>query len=174
MGGRSSEALEYTVGPVFTAVPVRVRGVSGISTANILSTFASNNVQGWVHRYPPVSVLSGSNGIIYDTTVALQLFGQGKSQTELWTQSDYPAMETEVRVDLKNTFQSLSQVQFSVVLEIWPEDDDSLRLRATCSNSVLIPSASEAMLHQFDDIIRTILYTPSDAPFMSVASGVRH
>ncbi|KAF9077098.1 hypothetical protein BDP27DRAFT_1414219 [Rhodocollybia butyracea] len=158
VGGRSFEALEYTVGPVFTAVPIRVKGATGLNIANILLALASNNVQGLVHRYPPVSVLSGSRGIIYDTTVALQLFGQGTSQTELWIQSDYPAMETE----------------FSVVLEIWPEDDDSLRLRATCSNRVLIPSASEAMLRQFDDVIQTILSTPGDTPFMNVIDGIRH
>ncbi|KAF9056962.1 hypothetical protein BDP27DRAFT_1372891 [Rhodocollybia butyracea] len=111
----------------------------------VFGTLASNNVQGLVHRYPPVSVLSGSRGIIYDTTVALQLFGQGTSQTELWIQSDYPAMETE----------------FSVVLEIWPEDDDSLRLRATCSNRVLIPSAN-------------YFSTPGDTPFMNVIDGIRH
>nr|Q52US9.1 RecName: Full=Nonribosomal peptide synthase fso1; AltName: Full=Ferrichrome A biosynthesis cluster protein fso1; AltName: Full=Ferrichrome A synthetase [Omphalotus olearius]AAX49356.1 putative peptide synthetase [Omphalotus olearius] len=157
VGGRSSEALEYTVGPVFTAVPVRVRNVSGVTTGDLLSTFVSNNVQGLVHRYPPVSVLSGSSGIIYDTTIALQHFGQEQSQTALWTAADYPAMETE----------------FAVVLEVWPEEDDSIRLRATCSNHVLIPSASEAMLHQFDDILKFILENPAEAQFANVTDGVR-
>ncbi|KIK69417.1 hypothetical protein GYMLUDRAFT_152778 [Collybiopsis luxurians FD-317 M1] len=158
VGGRSSEELEYTVGPVFTAVPIRVRNAEEMSIGEVLSELSLKNVQGLVHRYPPVSVLSGPNGIIYDTTLAFQHFGQGRSQTELWTRSEYPAMETE----------------FSVVLEVWPEENDSIRLRATCSNSVLIPSASEAMLRQFDDILKTILTAPTEAPFMDVVNGVRH
>ncbi|KIK50220.1 hypothetical protein GYMLUDRAFT_51337, partial [Collybiopsis luxurians FD-317 M1] len=145
VGGRSSEELEYTVGPVFTAVPIRVRNAEEMSIGEVLSELSLKNIQGLVHRYPPVSILSGPNGIIYDTTLAFQHFGQGRSQTELWTRSNYPAMEME----------------FSVVLEIWPEENNSIRLRATCSNSVLI-------------LCFTILTAPIEAPFMDVVNGVRH
>ncbi|KAK0434815.1 putative peptide synthetase [Armillaria borealis] len=158
VGGRTSESLEHTVGPMFTAVPVRVRSVTGATTGDLLSRLVRSNVDSLIKRHPPVAVLSGTNGIIYDTTVALQQFGRGASQTELWTSATYPAMGTE----------------FAVVLEIWPEAGDVIRLRATCSNNVLIPTASEAMLQQFDDILRNILNRPTDLPFLHATSGVRH
>ncbi|KAK0501009.1 putative peptide synthetase [Armillaria luteobubalina] len=158
VGGRTSESLEHTVGPMFTAVPVRVRNVTGATTGDLLSRLVRCNVDSLIKRHPPVAVLSGANGIIYDTTVALQQFGRGASQTELWTSATYPAMGTE----------------FAVVLEIWPEEGDVIRLRATCSNNVLIPTASEAMLQQFDDILRNILDRPTDQPFLHATSGVRH
>ncbi|KAG7451863.1 putative peptide synthetase [Guyanagaster necrorhizus] len=158
VGGRTSESLEHTVGPMFTAVPVRVRNVTGATTRDLLSRLVRSNVDSLIKRHPPVTVLSGTNGIIYDTTVALQQFGQGASQTELWTSVTYPAMATE----------------FAVVLEIWPEESDLIRLRATCSNNVLIPTASEAMLQQFDDILSNILDRPPDLPFLHATSSVRH
>ncbi|KAK0209228.1 putative peptide synthetase [Desarmillaria ectypa] len=158
VGGRTSESLEHTVGPMFTAVPVRVRNITGATTGDLLSRLVQSNVDSLIKRHPPTTILSGANGIIYDTTVALQQFGQGASQTELWTSATYPPMTTE----------------FAVVLEIWPEEGDLIRLRATCSNNVLIPTASEAMLQQFDDILRNILDRPTDLPFLHATSGVRH
>ncbi|KAK0185195.1 putative peptide synthetase [Armillaria mellea] len=158
VGGRTSESREHTVGPMFTAVPVRVRNVTGTTTGDLLSRLVRSNVDSLIKRHPPVTVLSGANGIIYDTTVALQQFGRGASQTELWTSATYPAMGTE----------------FAVVLEIWPEEGDVIRLLATCSNNVLIPTASEAMLQQFDDILKNILDRPADLPFLHATSGVRH
>ena len=84
-------------------MPIRVhvnKSGSGVcataSTKEVLAQLRDMNIKSMRHRYPPVSVLSGTNGIIYDTTVALQNFSQGKSQTELWTSAEYPPMVTEV------------------------------------------------------------------------------
>ncbi|KAL1693266.1 hypothetical protein GGG16DRAFT_123376 [Schizophyllum commune] len=164
VGGRTTDALEVAVGPVFTAVPIRVhvsKSGSGVcataSTKVVLAQLRDMNIKSMRHRYPPVSVLSGANGIIYDTTVALQNFSQGKSQTELWTSAEYPPMVTE----------------FAAVLEIWPEEDDSIRLRLTGSNNVLTPEASRTLLQQFDDIVVAILSRPANETLATTLSDMR-
>uniref|UniRef100_D8PSX8 Carrier domain-containing protein n=1 Tax=Schizophyllum commune (strain H4-8 / FGSC 9210) TaxID=578458 RepID=D8PSX8_SCHCM len=164
VGGRTTDALEVAVGPVFTAVPIRVhvsKSGSGVcataSTKEVLAQLRDMNIKSMRHRYPPVSVLSGANGIIYDTTVALQNFSQGKSQTTLWTRAEYPPMVTE----------------FAAVLEIWPEEDDSIRLRLTGSNNVLTPEASRTLLQQFDDIVAAILSRPANATLATTLSAMR-
>ncbi|KAL1728701.1 putative peptide synthetase [Schizophyllum commune] len=164
VGGRTTDALEVAVGPVFTAVPIRVhvsKSGSGVcasaSTKEVLAQLRDMNIKSMRHRYPPVSVLSGANGIIYDTTVALQNFSQGKSQTELWTRAEYPPMVTE----------------FAAVLEIWPEEDDSIRLRLTGSNNVLTSAASRTLLQQFDDIVAAILSRPANEILATTLSAMR-
>ncbi|KAF9033277.1 acetyl-CoA synthetase-like protein [Hymenopellis radicata] len=157
IGGRTSESLEFTVGPVFSTVPVRIRNAEKVTTKGVLSGLLEKNVSSLLNRYPPVKVLSGEKGFIYDTTIALQNFGEGLSQTELWTKAEYPPMETE----------------FAIVLEIWVEQNDAIRLRATCSNNVLIPSASEDMLRQFDNLISGILSSDyHDGLFLNLAAAV--
>ncbi len=95
---------------MFTAVPVRVRNVTGATTGDLLSRLVRSNVDSLIKRHPPVAVLSGANGIIYDTTVALQQFGRGASQTELWTSATYPAMGTEVELKFKTLLYGLTKV----------------------------------------------------------------
>ncbi|KAL1750196.1 hypothetical protein FB107DRAFT_252291 [Schizophyllum commune] len=96
----------------------------------------------------PVSVLSGANGIINDTAVALQSFSQGKSQTELWT-------------------------RFAAVLGIWPEEDDSIRLRLTGLSNVWTPEASRILLQQIDDIVAAILSRPANENLAKILSAMR-
>ena len=96
IGGRTTHELEHTVGPVFSMVPVRLRDAEHLTTSALLSYLVEKNVSSLQYRHPPVKVLSGENGMIYDTNLALQNFGQGFSQTKLWTQAEYPPMETEV------------------------------------------------------------------------------
>ncbi|KAL1744044.1 putative peptide synthetase [Schizophyllum fasciatum] len=164
VGGRTTDALELAVGPVFTAVPIRVqagkggRGVcASASTKDVLAQLRDMNIKSMRHRYPPVSVLSGPNGIIYDTTIALQNFSLGKSQTDLWTKAEYPPMVTE----------------FAAVLEIWPEADDFIRLRLTGSNNVLTPDASRTLLQQFDDVVAAILVRPPQETLATSLTAIR-
>ncbi len=59
------------------------------------------------------------------------------------------------------------------MLEIWVEQNDAIRLRATCSNNVFIPSASEDMLQQFDNLISGILSGEyHDASFLDLTAAV--
>ncbi|KIY67738.1 putative peptide synthetase [Cylindrobasidium torrendii FP15055 ss-10] len=157
VGGRMTDELEHTVGPVFSAVPIRIRDADTTSTSEMLSQLVGKNASALRHRYPSLKVLSGENGIIYDTTIALQNFAQGTSETDLWSESEYPPMRTE----------------FAVVLEIWIKADNSLTLRATCSNNVLVPPASEVMLHQFDNMLSTILSgTNTNEPLLNIITKI--
>ncbi|TIB70322.1 acetyl-CoA synthetase-like protein [Wallemia mellicola] len=156
VGGRTTDVLEHTVGPVFTAAPIRVTNPDDESLSAVLQSLVNSNADGMVHRHLPPKVLSGDNGIIYDTTIALQQFAQGASQTDLWSHSEYPPMVTE----------------FAVVLEIWPDPNDTIRLRATCSNNVLIEESSKMMLTQFDDILSSILNGDLKRKFKDVAVDV--
>lgn len=158
VGGRTTEEFEHTVGPMFTASPIRVTNPEDESIGNVLKSLVSSNAEGLVHRHLPPKVLSGENGIIYDTTIALQQFAQGASQTDLWTHSEYPPMVTE----------------FAVVLEIWPDPNDTIRLRATCSNNVLVEESSAMMLRQFDGILSSILDGDLNRRFKNVAVDVDH
>ncbi|EOQ99429.1 Nonribosomal peptide synthetase 2 [Wallemia ichthyophaga EXF-994] len=158
VGGRTTDQLEHTVGPVFTASPIRVTNPNDDSVGGVLKSLVRSNAEGLVHRHLPPKILSGDNGIIYDTTIALQQFAQGASQTELWTHSEYPPMVTE----------------FAVVLEIWPDPNDTIRLRATCSNNVLVEESSAMMLRQFDDILSSILEGDLDRKFKDIAVDVSH
>ena len=158
VGGRTTDELEHTVGPVFTASPIRVTNPDDNSIGDVLKSLVNSNAEGLVHRHLPAKVLSGDNGIIYDTTIALQQFAQGASQTDLWTDAEYPPMVTE----------------FAVVLEIWPDPNDTIRLRATCSNNVLVEESSVMMLRQFDDILMSILDGNLDRKFKDVAVDVNH
>ena len=156
VGGRTTDELEHTVGPVFTASPIRVTNPQSERLSDVISSLVSDNVDSLIHRHLPPKVLSGDNGIIYDTTIALQQFAQGQSQTDLWNEAEYPPMVTE----------------FAVVLEIWPDPNDTIRLRATCSNNVLIPQSSQLMLQQFDGILSSILNGSHDRKFADVAVDV--
>ena len=62
--------------------------------------------------------------------------------------------------------------EFAVVLEIWPDPNDTIRLRATCSNNVLIEESSKMMLTQFDDILSSILNGDLKRKFKDVAVDV--
>ena len=107
IGGRTTEALERTAAPLFTAVPIRfsTTSSSGINASRslgaVLEELTSANATALKYRYPPTSVLTRGGrgaGIIYDTTIALQTFSQGTSQTDLWTDAAYPPMTTEVLI----------------------------------------------------------------------------
>lgn len=107
IGGRTSEALESVVAPVFSSVPVRFCSSSSsgkidatASLSKVLEDLTRSNATSLTHRCPPNSALAKGGrggGIMYDTTIALQTFAQGHSQTDLWTHAEYPPMSTEVR-----------------------------------------------------------------------------
>jgi hypothetical protein len=96
ISGRTTTDLERVVGPSFTAVPIRIRNVASASVADVLGNLVQKSISSLAHPYPPVSVLTGPKGIIYDTTLTLQKFAQGDPQTRIWEQVDHPPMATEV------------------------------------------------------------------------------
>ena len=63
--------------------------------------------------------------------------------------------------------------KFAAVLEVWPEEDDTIRLRLTGSNNVLTPEASRTLLQQFDDIVAAILSRPANETLATTLSSMR-
>ncbi|CZR55361.1 related to non-ribosomal peptide synthetase [Phialocephala subalpina] len=155
VSGRLDSNSELCVGPTFTTIPITIpaklfQGQPYASNASILQHLTELNAKSLEHLQIPLnSVLAPGGRLHYDTLLAYQDFASGTSNSELWNSVEYPAMGND----------------FAVMIEVWPEPDGSLRLRATYTDEYLDGPSVSLMLQQFNDNIAGILQHP-ERPYL--------
>ncbi|KAI9742124.1 MAG: NRPS [Cirrosporium novae-zelandiae] len=152
LSGRLDDDSEICMGPTFTTVPVRVKISPEITNASLLQALTIENIESLPHVQIPLrSLMTNSGGLPYDTLLAFQLFGSGREHSETWDSIEYPPMAND----------------FPVMVEVWPDVNDSLRLKATFKDSHLSEPVTRLMLKQLDDVLDHLLENPE----LSVTSG---
>ncbi|KAL2869237.1 nonribosomal siderophore peptide synthase SidC, partial [Aspergillus lucknowensis] len=163
ISGRLDEESQACIGPTFTITPLRIsiqrmgrdngNGVTNQSVIRHLTSFNARALSHLQSRFGPASVTGGQ--IPYDTVLAYQDFGSNPKFSRIWGPVYHPPMAND----------------FSVMVEVVPEPDSSLTLRATFDTK-LDSTAAEIMLKQMDNIIRYILEKP-DGIFEEGSSHIR-
>ncbi|THV48912.1 hypothetical protein BGAL_0221g00110 [Botrytis galanthina] len=149
ISGRLDEDSKVCMGPTFTTVPINIPPQlleeKATSVSSILHAIAKINAESLGHLQIPLnSIVAPNGGLYYDTLLAFQDFSTGTNHSELWSKVDYPAMAND----------------FAVMIEIWPEVDGSLRLRATYTDEFLNDESATLMLQQFSDLISFVICNP--------------
>ncbi|KAF7889090.1 hypothetical protein EAF00_009390 [Botryotinia globosa] len=152
ISGRLDEDSKVCMGPTFTTVPINIPTqlleAKVTSVSSILHTIAKINAEALGHLQIPLNSIVAPNGsLYYDTLLAFQDFSTGTNHSELWSKVEYPAMAND----------------FAVMIEIWPEVDGSLRLRATYTDEFLNDESATLMLQQFSDLISFIIRNPENS-----------
>ncbi|EDO03704.1 hypothetical protein SS1G_06185 [Sclerotinia sclerotiorum 1980 UF-70] len=155
ISGRLDEDSKVCMGPTFTTVPINIPAQllesESTSVSSILHEIAKINAESLGHLQIPLnSIVAPSGGLYYDTLLAFQDFSTGTNHSELWSKVDYPAMAND----------------FAVMIEIWPEVDGSLRLRATYTDEFLHDASATLMLQQFSDLISFFIHNP-EKPYIN-------
>ncbi|RDW69259.1 hypothetical protein BP6252_08279 [Coleophoma cylindrospora] len=157
ISGRLDPDSAICVGPTFTTIPVTIPASKimaespSISNLSVLQLLAELNANALEHLQIPLnSIVSAGGGLFYDTLLAFQDFEYGAEDSELWHKVDYPAMGND----------------FAVMMEIWPEIDGNLRIRATYTDTHLDDKSAILMLQQFNDIVSFIVNNPAE-PYMN-------
>ncbi|KAF7879696.1 uncharacterized protein EAF02_007866 [Botrytis sinoallii] len=152
ISGRLDEDSKVCMGPTFTTVPINIPAqlleAKTTSVSSILHAIAKINAESLGHLQIPLnSIVAPNGGLYYDTLLAFQDFSTGTNHSELWSKVDYPAMAND----------------FAVMIEIWPEVDGSLRLRATYTDEFLNDESATLMLQQFSDLISFVIRNPENS-----------
>ncbi|KAK6597222.1 hypothetical protein QC760_009075 [Botrytis cinerea] len=152
ISGRLDEDSKVCMGPTFTTVPINIPAQllesKATSVSSILHAIAKINAESLAHLQIPLnSIVAPNGGLYYDTLLAFQDFSTGTNHSELWSKVDYPAMAND----------------FAVMIEIWPEVDGSLRLRATYTDEFLNDESATLMLQQFSDLISFVIRNPKNS-----------
>ncbi|KAL5339847.1 hypothetical protein BJX70DRAFT_397316 [Aspergillus crustosus] len=154
VSGRLDQASQACIGPTFTITPSRVsiqqlkKDSSTVTNKSAVRYLSSSNARALSYLQPRLgSVTVGDGQLPYDTILAYQDFGSDPTSSEIWTSVEHPTMAND----------------FSVMIEVIPEPDSSLTLRATFDTK-LDQAGAEIMLGQMDGIVRYILEQP-DASF---------
>ncbi|KAL2813202.1 hypothetical protein BDW59DRAFT_167586 [Aspergillus cavernicola] len=158
VSGRLDEASQACIGPTFTITPLRISiqqlktDSKTLTNKSIVHHLSSFNARALSHLQPRLGSVTVAGGQIpYDTVLAYQDFGSDLKTSQLWSSIQHPSMAND----------------FSVMVEVVPESDLSLTLRATFDTR-LNSTAAEIMLKQMDDIVHYILEEPNgnfeDAP----------
>ncbi|KAF7932322.1 hypothetical protein EAE99_003562 [Botrytis elliptica] len=152
ISGRLDEDSKVCMGPTFTTVPINIPAqlleAKATSVSSILHAIAKINAESLGHLQIPLnSIVAPNGGLYYDTLLAFQDFSTGTNHSELWSKVDYPAMAND----------------FAVMIEIWPEVDGSLRLRATYTDEFLNDESATLMLQQFSDLISFVIRNPENS-----------
>ncbi|KAL4872847.1 hypothetical protein BDV12DRAFT_193182 [Aspergillus spectabilis] len=150
VSGRLDQASQACVGPTFTVTPLRISiqqlktGSSTLTNKEVARYLSSSNAKALSYLQPQLGSGTVAGGRLpYDTVLAYQDFGSHPTSHELWSSIQHPAMAND----------------FSVMIEIVPEADTSLTMRATFDTK-LEHTGAEIMLRQLDDIARYILEQP--------------
>lgn len=157
VSGRLDPESEACIGPTFTTVPVRI-SLNEISknggvwtNQSVVRHLTSFNAKTLSHLQPRLGALvTGDGRLPYDTLLAYQDFNAGSSKSGLWNSISHPSMAND----------------FAVMIEVWPDVNSSLTLRASYNHAYIDREAAETMLQQLDDIVAFILDQP-DADFLS-------
>lgn len=149
VSGRLDEASQACIGPTFTITPLRIsiqqaKTDSGILNNKLIARhLSSSNAKALSHLQPQLGSVTVDGKIPYDTVLAYQDFGSERASSSLWSSIQHPDMAND----------------FTVMVEVVPEPDRSLTLRATFDTK-LDSAAAEIMLRQMDDVVRYILEVP--------------
>mgnify|MGYP000902004013 CR=1 FL=1 len=164
VSGRLDVESEACIGPTFTTIPIRLSPsrvennssdtLTNVSVARHLALFNAKTLS---YLQPRLGSLVTADGRLpYDTLLAFQDFNAGSSSSDLWSSIEHPPMAND----------------FAVMVEVWPESDGSLTLRATFNDSQLDRTSAEMMLQQMSDIVSFILKNP-EANFQHALSSTR-
>ncbi|KAL4743379.1 hypothetical protein BDV11DRAFT_123540 [Aspergillus similis] len=162
MSGRLDPASRNCIGPTFTIIPSRIpvrqlKGSGSLSNKSIVHYLSSSNAKALSHLQPQLGSVTVDGKIPYDTVLAYQDFDTDTKPSQTWSSAQQPAMAND----------------FSVMIEVVPESDSTLTLRASFDTK-LDPTGAEIMLKQMDDIINYILNHPNssfeDAPLQASLS----
>ncbi|KAL4946839.1 hypothetical protein BDV06DRAFT_181633, partial [Aspergillus oleicola] len=151
VSGRLDQDSRDCIGPTFTITPLRVslqqlKKNSAILTNKDIARYLSfSNAKALSHLQPQLGSITVDGQLPYDTVLAYQDFGLDAEYSQLWSSIEHPAMANG----------------FSVMVEVTPEADSSLTLRATFDTK-LDSAAAELMLRQMDDLVDYILRHPED------------
>lgn len=154
VSGRLDPESEACIGPTFTTVPVRLSlnqiaktGGDAWTNQSVARHLTSFNAKTLSHLQPRLGSLVTADGKLpYDTLLAYQDFNAGSSESSLWTSIHHPPMAND----------------FAVMVEVWPDVNSSLTLRASFNHAQLDRDAAEMMLRQLDDIVAFILERPDE------------
>lgn len=152
VSGRLDPESEACIGPTFTTVPVRLslnqiskEGDAFWTNQSVARHLTSFNAKTLSHLQPRLGALvTGDGRLPYDTLLAYQDFNAGSSESSIWSSISHPAMAND----------------FAVMIEVWPDVNSTLTLRASFNHAYLDSQAAETLLHQLDDITAFILNQP--------------
>ncbi|RSL48505.1 hypothetical protein CEP53_009508 [Fusarium sp. AF-6] len=157
VSGRLDPRTEGCIGPTFTTVPIRITVNKDQDTGaewtnrSISQHLASLNAESLSYLQPHLgSVVTADGRLPYDTLLAYQDFNAEPESDPLWTSIHHPPMAND----------------FAVMVEVWPESDSRLTLRASFNDEYMDHEAAELILHEMGLILSRILEHP-DESFLS-------
>ncbi|GME63927.1 Nonribosomal siderophore peptide synthase SidC [Neofusicoccum parvum] len=157
ISGRFDKELEVCIAPTFATVPVKspMADAGDSSFKEISRKLALTNAESLSHLQARIgSVTTAGGQLPYDTLFAFQEFGAGGEESGIWRSIEYPPMAND----------------FAVMVEIWPNREGSIRLKATFTDAYLNQQAATIMMREFNDILDHILANP-EQPFSSASSA---
>ncbi|KAL2840190.1 hypothetical protein BJY01DRAFT_250105 [Aspergillus pseudoustus] len=150
VSGRLDAESRTCVGPTFTITPLRIsvqrikESGTVLTNSSVIRHLTSLNARALSHLQPQLGTLTTPDGQLpFDTVLAYQDFGSLSTGSKPWISISHPPMAND----------------FSVMIEVVPELDGSLTLRASFDTK-LDSTAAEVLLRQFDCIIRYLLDKP--------------
>ncbi|KAI9374718.1 hypothetical protein BJX61DRAFT_540522 [Aspergillus egyptiacus] len=152
VSGRLDQDTLTCIGPTFTITPLRIslqelgkHTNKALTNKSIVRHLTASNAKALSHLQPRLGSVTAAGGkkLPYDTVLAFQEFGSGPGDSQLWSSIQHPPMAND----------------FSVMVEVVPELDSSLTLRASFDTK-LDRASAELMLKQMDDVVRYILEHP--------------
>ncbi|KAF4333351.1 nonribosomal siderophore peptide synthase [Fusarium beomiforme] len=147
VSGRLDPRTENCVGPTFTTIPVRLSVESNQTNRLTAQSLMSSNAASLRHLQPRLgSIVTPDGRLPYDTLLAYQDFNARPASGELWTCVRHLPMAND----------------FAVMVEVWPESDSRLTLRATFNDDYMDCGAAELMLHELSLIVSRILKQPNE------------
>ncbi|KAL4746543.1 hypothetical protein BDW72DRAFT_33643 [Aspergillus terricola var. indicus] len=159
MSGRLDPASRDCIGPTFTIIPSRIpvqqlKDSGSLTNKSVVHYLSSSNAKALSHLQPQLGSVTVDGKIPYDTVLAYQDFDTDYNPPRTWSSVQHPAMAND----------------FSVMIEVVPESESTLTLRASFDTK-LDPTGAEIMLKQMDDIVSYILDQPNssfgDAPLQA-------
>lgn len=157
ISGRLDDKSEVCVGPTFTTVPIRLslnkipKFGKSWKNKHVAEHLTRLNLEALSHLQPRLgSVVTAEGRLPYDTLLAYQDFSAGSSAADIWESIGHPAMTND----------------FAVMIEVWPDHQSNLILRATFNDTIMNCKAAEIMLSQMSGIIEWFL-SNSDGDFLT-------
>ncbi|CBF89140.1 hypothetical protein AN0607.2 [Aspergillus nidulans FGSC A4] len=159
MSGRLDPDSKDCIGPTFTITPSRIsvqqlKGSGSLTNQSVVHYLSSSNAKALSHLQPQLGSVTVNGKVPYDTVLAYQDFDTDMKPSQTWSSVQHPAMAND----------------FSVMIEVVPNPDSTLTLRASFDTK-LDSTGAQIMLKQMDDIVSYILNHPDssfeDAPLQA-------
>ncbi|KIA75535.1 peptide synthetase [Aspergillus ustus] len=166
VSGRLDAESRTCIGPTFTITPLRIsvprikKTGAVLTNSSVIRHLTFLNAQALSHLQHQLGTLTSPDGQLpFDTVLAYQDFGSLSTAGKPWISIRHPPMAND----------------FSVMIEVVPELDGSMTLRASFDIK-LDSTAAEVLLRQFDCIIRYIFDKPEanfEESFMQTSSNLK-